>query len=315
MGDGTFDNRITRLLGVDIPIANAPMGGVASAPLVAAVANCGGIGFIPGSMGPVGARARIRETRELTARPFGVNIPTRFADPAILDVMLEEQVSCVTTSTGPVGPYIPQLKAAGITVLHVVTSLEEAKRAADAGVDGLIVEGSEAGALRGPNEVAAMVLLPLVTERVDLPVIAAGGIVDGRSMAAAFALGAEGVLMGTRFIASVEASVHANYKNALVAAAETDTVVINRHNRAPLRVLRTETTERYERSGEGDPFAELIPSMMKLYVDGDMNAAFASAGVGTGRIEDVQPVAEIIDRTVAEFRAVIERLARDHATA
>jgi enoyl-[acyl-carrier protein] reductase II len=305
-----FDNRITRLLEVDFPIANAPMGGVASAELVAAMAECGAIAFIPGSTGPAGARARIGEVRQLTQRPFGVNIPTRFADPAIVDVLLEEDVRCVTTSTGPVGPYIPRLKAAGITVLHVVTSLEEAQRAADAGVDALIVEGSEAAALRGPMEVATMVLLPLITERVDLPAIAAGGIVDGRSMAAAFALGAEGVLMGTRFIASTEASVHANYKQALVAAAETDTIVINRHNQAPLRVLRTETTERYEQTGQGDPFKELIPSMMKLYRDGEMNAAFASAGVTSGRVYDVVPVAEIIDRTVSEFRAVVEWLAR-----
>ncbi|MCU1344772.1 MAG: nitronate monooxygenase [Acidimicrobiia bacterium] len=309
MAQRVFDNRITRLLNVEIPIANAPMGGVASAELVAAVAECGAIAFVPGSMGPAGARERIRQTRQLTQRPFGVNIPTRFADPGLVDVMLEEEVRCVTTSTGPVGPFIPQLKAAGITVLHVVTSLEEAQRAADAGVDGLIVEGSEAAALRGPKEVATMVLLPLITERVDLPVIAAGGIVDGRSMAAAFALGAEGVLMGTRFIASTEASVHANYKEALVSAAETDTIVINRHNQAPLRVLRTETTERYERTAQGDPFADLIPSMMKLYRDGDMNAAFASAGIGSGRVRDVVPVAEIIARTVSEFRAVIERLA------
>jgi enoyl-[acyl-carrier protein] reductase II len=310
MAQRVFDNRITRLLKVDIPIANAPMGGVASAELVAAVADCGAIGFIPGSMSPAGARDRIQQTRKLTQRPFGVNIPTRFADPAIVDVMLEEGVRCVTTSTGPVGPYIPELKAAGITVLHVVTSLAEAQRAADAGVDGLIVEGSEAAALRGPQEVATMVLLPLITERIDLPVIAAGGIVDGRSMAAAFALGAEGVLMGTRFIASIEASVHENYKQALVSAAETDTIVINRHNQAPLRVLRTETTERYERTAQGDPFKDLIPSMMKLYRDGDMNAAFASAGVTSGRVHDVVPVAEIIERTVAEFRAVIERLAQ-----
>jgi enoyl-[acyl-carrier protein] reductase II len=310
MAQRVFDNRITRLLNVDIPIANAPMGGVASAELVAAMTDCGAIGFVPGSMSAAGARDRIQQTRKLTQRPFGVNIPTRFADPAIVDVMLEEGVRCVTTSTGPVGPYIPELKAAGITVLHVVTSLVEAQRAADAGVDGLIVEGSEAAALRGPQEVATMVLLPLITERIDLPVIAAGGIVDGRSMAAAFALGAEGVLMGTRFIASVEASVHENYKQALVSAAETDTIVINRHNQAPLRVLRTETTERYERTAQGDPFNDLIPSMMKLYRDGDMNAAFASAGVTAGRVDDVVSVAEIIERTVAEFRIVIERLAQ-----
>jgi enoyl-[acyl-carrier protein] reductase II len=310
-----FDNRITRLFGVEVPIANAPMGGVASTDLLAAVAESGAIAFIPGSIGPDVARRRIEQLRKRSDRPFAVNIPTRFADPTIVDVLVEEHVRCVSTSTAQVGPYIPQLKEAGIIVLHVITSLDEAMRAADAGVDALIVEGSEAGALRGPNEVGLMALLPLVTERVDLPVIAAGSIVDGRSMAAAFALGAEGVLMGTRFIASTEASVHENYKHALISASETDTVVINRHNRAPLRVLRTETTERYERTGEGDPFVELIPTIRGLYTDGDMNAAFASAGEGSGRIHDVIPVAEIIDRTVKEFHATIARLAHSHLSA
>ena len=186
----TFDNRITRLLGVTIPIANAPMGFVANTNLVAAMAEAGAIGLVPGSVGTVAARKDIRAMRERTDRPFGVNIPISFVqDPAIIDMLVEERVDFVTTSAGSARKYTPILKEAGLTVLHVVLSLESARRAVDAGVDGLVVEGSEGAGLRGRQEISSMVLLPLITSHLDVPVIAAGGIADGVSMAAAFALG------------------------------------------------------------------------------------------------------------------------------
>ena len=192
-----FDNRITQLLGVDIPIANSPMGFVANPSLVAAVAQAGGIGLVPGSVGIKWAREDIKRVRDMTDHPFGVNLPIAFVrDPKIADMLVAEGVPFVTTSAGSPSAYTAILKSAGLRVLHVVTSLDTAKEAVDAGVDGLIVEGIEGAGLRGKSEVATMVLLPLIAQKVDIPLITAGGIADGASMAVAFALGAEGVQMG-----------------------------------------------------------------------------------------------------------------------
>jgi enoyl-[acyl-carrier protein] reductase II len=211
-----FDNRITRLLGVDVPIANSPMGFVAKPDLVAAVAMAGGIGLVPGSMGIDGAREDIKRVRDMTDRPIGVNLPIAYVrDPSIADMLVEEHIPFVTTSAGSPKAYTPVLKAAGITVLHVVTSLDTAKKAVDAGVDGLVVEGIEGAGLKGNTEVASSVLLPLLAHKLDVPLIAAGGIADGMSMAAAFALGAEGVQMGTRMLASVESNVHDGHRREL----------------------------------------------------------------------------------------------------
>jgi enoyl-[acyl-carrier protein] reductase II len=164
------------------------------------------------------------------------------------------------------------LKEAGLTVFHVVPSLKGAEKAADAGVDGLVVEGSEGAGFKNPREVSTMVLLPLVASRLHLPVIAAGGIADGVSMAAAFALGAEGVQMGTRMVASLESGVHVNMKNAVVAAAETDTMLINQNNVKPVRVLRTAGTAPFEYATEGNPMA-LLASILDLYERGDLDAS------------------------------------------
>lgn len=303
-----FSTRVTRLLDIDIPIVQAPMGHVAKPPLVAAVANAGAIGLVPGSLGLDEVREDIRRTRELTDRRFGVNLPIAFVkDPAIVQMIVDEGIEFVTTSAGSPDKYTPLLKEAGLIVFHVVPSLDGAKRARDAGVDGLVVEGSEGAGFKNPRDVSTMVLLPLVCRSIDLPVIAAGGIADGTSMAAAFALGAEGVQMGTRMMASVEAGVHVNMKNAVVAARETDTMLINQHQRRPVRVLRTATTEAFEGSIEGDPMA-LLPRILELYHDGDLEASLPQCGAVAGRIDEILTAAEIIDRTVAEFRDVVESL-------
>lgn len=310
----TFDNRITRLLGVAIPIANAPMGFVANTDLVSAMANAGGIGLVPGSVGTVAARKDIRAMRERTDRPFGVNIPISFVqDPAIIDMLVEERVDFVTTSAGSARKYTPILKDAGLTVLHVVLSLESARRAVDAGVDGLVVEGSEGAGLRGRQEISSMVLLPLITSHLDVPVIAAGGIADGVSMAAAFTLGAEGVQMGTRMLASAESAVHHNLKQAILDASETDTLMLSRHNGRSLRVLRTATSQALEQVTEGDPVTGLLATIRpQVYERGELEGSLPCVGQVSGRIEEVLAVAEIIDRTVAEFAAVIHRLADRH---
>src|SRR6185312_13012332 len=305
-----FDNRITRLLGVDVPIANSPMGFVAKPDLVSAVAMAGGIGLVPGSMGIDGAREDIKRVRDMTDRPFWVNLPIAYVqDPSIADMLVEEHIPYVTTSSGSPMAYTPVLKAAGVTVLHVVTSLDTAMEAVDAGVDGLVVEGIEGAGLKGRSEVAASVLLPLLAHKLDVPLIAAGGIADGMSMAAAFALGAEGVQMGTRMLASVESNVHDGLKQAVLHASETDTVLVNRQNGRPLRVLRTETTAALEFATEGDPMRELLPNVLTTYTQGIVENSLPSIGQVAGRIESLLPVAEIMRQTVEEFAETIQQLA------
>jgi enoyl-[acyl-carrier protein] reductase II len=304
-----FDNRITQLLGVNIPIANSPMGFVANPSLVAAVAQAGGIGLVPGSVGIKWAQEDIKRVRDMTDQPFGVNLPIAFVrDPKIADMLVAECVPFVTTSAGSPSAYTAIFKSAGLRVLHVVTSLDTAKEAVDAGVDGLIVEGIEGAGLRGKSEVATMVLLPLIAQKVDIPLITAGGIADGASMAAAFALGAEGVQMGTRMLASVEANVHDGLKEAILQASETDTVLINRHNHKPFRVLRTDTTSALEFATDGDPVQDLLQNVGLTYTQGVLENSIPSVGQVAGRIESLEPAAEIIENTVKEFAAVISQL-------
>jgi enoyl-[acyl-carrier protein] reductase II len=301
-------NRVTELLGVEIPIVQAPMGWIARAQLASAVSNAGGMGIIETSSGELDAvRDEIRKMRDLTDKPFGVNIAQLFVrDPKIVDFVVAQGVRFVTTSAGDPTKYTAQLKAAGLTVFHVVPTLRAGLKAVEAGVDGLVVEGGEGGGFKNPRDVATMVLLPLVCSRVNVPVIAAGGICDGRSMAAAFALGAEGVQMGTRMVSAAESPVHANFKQAICDAAETDTVFLNRHHRPGLRALRTQRTERLER----DEKVELseLGRVLELYFGGDMEASIALTGQVAGRIEGVRPVAEILRETVREFQAVVSRL-------
>ena len=302
--------RVSDLLGVRYPIVQAPMGWIARSRLASAVSNAGGLGIIETSSGELDVvKDEIRTMRDLTDRPFGVNIAQLFVrDPSIVDFVVGQGVKFVTTSAGDPRKYTGQLKAAGLTVFHVVPSLDAALKAVDAGVDGLVVEGGEGGGFKNPRDVATMVLLPLVRSRVDVPLIAAGGICDGPSMAAAFALGAEGVQMGSRMVSAAESPVHDNWKQAIVAAAETDTVFLNRFSRPGLRALRTQTTERLER--EEHVGMDVFARAMDLYFGGDMEAAIALAGQVVGRIDAVKPVAEIITETVAGFRAAAAALQR-----
>ena len=289
------------------------MGWIARAQLASAVSNAGGMGIIETSSGELDAvREEIRKMRDLTDRPFGVNIAQLFVrDPSIVDFVVEQGVRFVTTSAGDPTRYTAQLKAAGLTVFHVVPTLRAALKAIGAGVDGLVVEGGEGGGFKNPRDVATMVLLPLVCSQVDVPVIAAGGIVDGRSMAAAFALGAEGVQMGTRMVSALESPVHDNFKQSICHAAETDTVFLNRHSRPGLRAIRTTRSERLEKQEHVG--LEELGTVLKLYFGGDMEASIALSGQVVGRIDSVKPVAEILAETVAEFRAVTGQLARHSA--
>jgi len=306
-----FDNRVTQMLGCDIPIVQAPMGWIARSRLASAVSNAGGMGIIETSSGDLDAvRTEIGKMRELTDRPFGVNIAQAFVrDPDIVKFVVDQGIRFVTTSAGSPTQYTAPLKEAGLTVFHVVPTLRGALKAVEAGVDGLVVEGGEGGGFKNPRGVSTLVLLPLIRSKVDVPIIAAGGICDGPSMAAAFALGAEGVQMGTRMVSATESPVHENWKQAIVNAAETDTVFLKGAKGPALRALRTATTERLE-SGEGSPMATLGGAIEKVYFGGELEAGIALTGEVAGRIEAVRPVAEIIRDTVREFFTTVEALSK-----
>lgn len=299
---------MTDLLGTRYPVVQAPMGWIARSQLASAVSNAGGLGIIETSSGELDAvRDEIAKMRDLTDQPFGVNIAQAFVrDPAIVDFVVDQGVGFVTTSAGDPNVYTATLKEAGLTVFHVVPTLAGALKALSAGVDGLVVEGGEGGGFKNPRDVATMVLLPLVASAVDVPIIAAGGIVDGRSMAAAFALGAEGVQLGTRMVSATESPVHPNWKQAVVDAAETDTVFLNRHSRPGLRALRTERTTELERADHVG--MEVFGDVQALYFGGDMEASIALTGQVAGRITSVEPVETIIAEMVREFSEVIGSL-------
>jgi len=304
-----FDNRVTRMLGVEIPIVQAPMGWIARAPLASAVSRAGGLGIIETSSGELDAvRSEIRKMREITDRPFGVNIAQAFVrDPDIVQFVIDQGVQFVTTSAGSPTRYTRQIKDAGLTVFHVVPNLAGALKAVDAGVDGLIVEGGEGGGFKNHREVANFVLLPLIRSRVDVPIIAAGGICDGASMAAAFALGAEGVQMGTRMVSAAESPVHENWKRAIVEAPETGTLLLKPEKGPALRVLRSERAERLE-AGDGDPMLELAGGVRDVYFGGDLEAGLALSGQVAGRIDAVRPVADIIADTIRGFDETLAQL-------
>jgi len=308
-------NRITELLGVEYPIVQAPMGWIARSQLASAVSNAGGMGIIETSSGQLDAvKGEIEKMRQLTSKPFGVNVALAFVrDPGIVQFIIDQGVKFVTTSAGDPQKIVQPLKDAGLIVFHVVPSLKAALRAVDCDVDGLVVEGGEGGGFKNPREVASMVLLPLVCEKVKVPVIAAGGMVDGRTMAAAFALGAEGIQMGTRMVSSAESPVHKNWKNAIFAAQETDTVFLNRFGPGPaLRALRTDKTTRFEKDPPENVMSE-FRNALDLYFGGDMEASIALSGQVAGRIDSVKTVKEIIAETITEFEATIDTLNKRYA--
>jgi enoyl-[acyl-carrier protein] reductase II len=288
---------VAELLGIEIPIIQAPMGFIARAQLASAVSNAGGMGIVETSSGRLDEiKVEIEKMRDLTDKPWGVNVAQlMIRDPSIVDFIVDNGVRFVTTSAGDPAVLVPLLKNAGITVFHVVPTLRGALKAVAAGVDGLVVEGVEGGGFKNPNGASTMVLVPLIAAAVDVPIVSAGGITDGTSMAAAFTLGAEGAQMGTRMLTSAESPVHDNWKQAVIAAAETDTVVVNRYGRPAMRTLRTDLSASAER--EDPPPALAIDSLFRLYFGGEMNAAYAMSGQVAGRIHEVLPVRQILEET------------------
>ena len=302
-----FENRVSKDLGVPIPIVQAPMGWIARSKLASAVSKTGACGIIETSSGELDAVKKEMEIMNELGLQYGVNIAQAFVrDPSIAEFVIGQGVKFVTTSAGSPTKYTGVLKEAGLTVYHVVPTLEAAKKAVDAGVDGLVVEGGEGGGFKSPTPVSTMILLPLIRDNVSVPIIAAGGIKDGRTMAAAFALGAEGVQMGTQMVSSYESPVHKNWKNAIIAASETDTLFLNQKHSPALRALRTDRSQRLLDSQE-NIFGEFgIPQ--DLYFGGDMEAAIALSGQVAGRIDKVRTVSDIIDATVREFGETVRYL-------
>ncbi len=305
---GFEGNRVLAHTGARYPIIQAPMGWIARSQLASAVCKAGGLGIIETSSGETDAcKAEIEKMKALTDAPFGVNLPILFLrDDAMLRYICESGVKFVTTSAGSPKKFIGPLKDAGITVYHAVPTVDAAMKCVEAGVDGLVVEGAEGGGFKNPEEVSTLVLLQAIRRETDVPMVAAGGICDGYGMAAAFAVGAEAVQMGTRFVSAAESPVHANYKNAIVDAPTTGTYVLNKKASPCIRALKTKRTEEIFEAGlmPQDTFARI----QDLYFGGDMEASVGLAGQTAGLIDGVKPAADIISETISQFFEVAARM-------
>ena len=301
-------NRVIKDTGSKYPIIQAPMGWIARSQLASAVCEAGGMGIIETSSGEIdNCKKEIQIMSELTDKPFGVNLPLLFLkDDSMVKFCVEAGVRFVTTSAGDPTKYIKVLKDAGITVYHAVPSLEGAIKAANAGVDGLVVEGTEGGGFKSPVEVGLLVLIQSIKQNLDLPIIAAGGIVDGAGMAAVFAAGAEGIQMGTRFVSSAESSVHNNFKNKIIDSGIDGTLVLNKSSKPVIRALKSNLTMDIDQKGEMDMSAMM--DIKKLYFDGDMEAAPALSGQSIGLIDEIKPVKQIIDEIINEFNDVCKTM-------
>ena len=301
-------NRVTAHTGSKYPIIQAPMGWIARSQLASAVCDAGGMGIIETSSGEIdNCKKEIQLMSDLTDKPFGVNLPLLFLkDDSMVNFCVDAGVRFVTTSAGDPTKYIGVLKDAGITVYHAVPSLEGALKAANAGVDGLVVEGTEGGGFKSPVEVGLLVLIQSIKQNIDIPIIAAGGIVDGAGMAAVFAAGAEGIQMGTRFVSSLESPVHDNFKNKIVESGIDGTYILNKKSKPVIRALKSNLTDQINDSGQMDMSA--LMNIKDLYFDGDMEAAPALSGQSIGLINEVKSVKQIVDEIINEFNNTCESL-------
>lgn len=306
-----MNTAITELLNIEAPVIQGGMAWVAENCLAAAVSEAGGLGIIGAASAPADwVREQIHLVKEKTDKPFGVNIMlmSPYAEE-VAKLVAEEKVPVVTTGAGSPEKYMKMWKEAGIKVIPVVASVALAKRMERCGADALVAEGTEAGGHIGEN--TTMVLVPQIVDAVQIPVIAAGGIADGRGMAAAFMLGAQGVQIGTRFVASQEAQVHENYKNYIVKAKDIDSRVTGRSTGHPVRALRNQMTKTYlEKEQAGVPFEELelltLGSLRKAVVEGDVVNGSVMAGQSAAMIRDILPCKEIIEKLIAQAEAVMK---------
>ena len=293
--------RITELLGCQYPIIQGGMAWVAEHTLAAAVSNAGGVGLIAGGNAPIDyLREQIRLCKAATDKPFGVNIMLMSPNADDLaQLVIDEGVKVVTTGAGNPGKYIPAWKEAGVKVIPVVPSVALAKRMERAGADAVVAEGTESGGHIGEN--TTMCLVPQVVDALEIPIIAAGGIADGRGMAAAFMLGAEGVQIGTRFLASEECQIHPTFKELVVKAKDTDNIVTGRYTGHPCRNIKTKFAKQLangEKEGTISPeeFEKLtVGALRRAVVDGDVESGSFLCGAISGMINDIKPCKDIIE--------------------
>ena len=308
--------RLNELLGTEFPIIQGGMANIATGEFAAAVSNAGALGLIgAGGMDAESVRTHIRRCKELTDKPFGVNIMLMNpAAPEIAKVVVEEGVKLVTTGAGVPSPYIPAWKEAGIKVFPVIAATTLVRRLAPLGVDGFIAEGTESGGHVG--ELTTMALVPQVCDMTDLPVIAAGGIASGRQLAAAFALGACGAQVGTCLLVSEECPIHDNYKQALLKAKDSDTVVTGRSVNAPVRILKNQMSREYlsrERAGAGREELEqyTLGSLRRAVFDGDTKTGSLMAGQVAGMLHEIRPLRTILEELCAGCDETIRALAAE----
>ena len=305
-----MNTRITELLGIEYPIIQGGMAWVAEHTLAAAASEAGGLGLIGAASAPAEiVRDEIRKARELTKKPFGVNIMlmSPYADE-VAQVVVEEGVKVVTTGAGNPGKYMKMWKEAGIKVIPVVASVALARMMEKAGADAVVAEGTESGGHIG--EATTMTLVPQVVDAVSIPVIAAGGIADGRGIAAAFMLGAEAVQMGTRFVVAKESIVHDNYKQRVLKAKDIDSTVTGRSHGHPVRCLRNQMTREYNRlEEEGKSFEELeyltVGTLRKAVMEGDVTNGTVMAGQIAGMVTKEQTCKEMIDEMMEQTEKLL----------
>ena len=316
-----FKTRITEMFGIEYPILAGPMAYLSDAEMVAAVSNAGGLGILVSVTHPTAKefREEVKKTKSLTDKPFAANITLA---PIIREVnyeeyfvaAIEEGVRIVETSARSPEPYMKLLKDAGVKVMHRATRTRDIVKAESVGVDAVTILGIEAAGLPGIEEVTTMVRIPVAVDAVKIPVIAAGGIADARGFIAALALGAEGVLMGTRFLASKECKIHPAFKEKLLQFNETDTMTILRSIKNTERVIRTDYTEKIlEMEQKGATLEELLPMVIgerlkTAYVTGDIDNAPIATGQVVGLVHDIPSIKEIIGNIISEAKVIAKRL-------
>lgn len=304
--------RVTELLGIQYPLIQGGMAWVAEHHLAAAVSEAGGLGLIGGASAPGEVvREEIRKARELTKKPFGVNVMlmSPYADD-VAKVVVEEGIQVVTTGAGIPSKYMGMWKEAGVKVIPVVASVAQARLMERAGADAVVAEGMESGGHIG--ETTTIALVPQVVDAVSIPVIAAGGIADGRGVAAAFMLGAEGVQIGTRFVVSKESIVHENYKERVIKAKDIDSVVTGVSHGHPVRCLRNKMTREYLKlEKEGKSFEELeyltLGALRKAVMEGDIEKGTVMAGQIAGLIKKEESCKEIVEEMMGEAARLLKR--------
>ncbi|MCX8080560.1 MAG: nitronate monooxygenase [Bacteroidia bacterium] len=311
----SMKTRVTELLGIEFPIIQAGMIWCSGWELASAVSNAGGLGLIgSGSMYPDILRIHIQKCKKATSKPFGVNVPLLYPDiDKHMQIIVEEKVPIVFTSAGNPKTWTPYLKEHGIKVVHVVSAVKFALKCVEAGVDAVVAEGFEAGGHNGREETTTMVLIPAVRDAISIPLIAAGGIANGRQMAAAFALGAEAVQVGSRFVASLESSAHPAFKETVVKAKEGDTQLTLKQL-TPVRLIKNKFFKEVdEMEKRGASVEELAAHLgrgraKKGMFEGDLDEGELEIGQVSGLINDILPAAEIVKNIMREFYDTLEKM-------